>query len=255
MIKVVLSGCNGAMGRVLNTIIDEMEDMMVVAGIDKNKDLYKNDYPVYESSLLVKEKCDVIIDFSNPAMLYELLEFCTNTKTGIVIATTGFNEEQEMKIKETSKKTPIFMSSNTSLGINLILELVKKSVNILNGEFDIEIIEKHHNKKLDAPSGTACMIAQAINEELNNSMKYKYGREDRVTKRDKSEIGIHSIRGGSIVGEHTVIFAGMDEIIEIKHTALSKSVFARGAIRAAQFISDKAPDLYTMKSLIECSTK
>lgn len=251
MIKVGISGCNGAMGRVLTNLIDEMEDVRIVFGIDRNVNLYQNKYPVYEAPSKIKEKCDVIIDFSNPSVLYELLTFCVDTNTGIVIATTGLSEEQEIRIKEASKKTPIFRSPNTSLGINLILDLAKKSTNILNGEFDIEIIEKHHNKKIDAPSGTAYMIARTINEEMNNSMQYNYGREGKASKRDKSEIGIHSIRGGNIAGEHTVIFAGMDEIIEIKHTALSKSVFARGAIKAAKYISNKAPDLYSMNSLID----
>ena len=251
MIKIGISGCNGSMGRVLTNIIDEMEDIKIVFGIDRNVNLYPNKYPVYETFSKINEKCDVIIDFSNSSVLYELLSYCINTNTGIVIATTGLSEEQEMKIKDASKKTPIFRSPNTSLGINLVLDLVKKSTNILNGEFDIEIIEKHHNKKIDAPSGTARMIARAINEEMNNSMQYNYGRVGETLKRDKSEIGIHAIRGGNIVGEHTVIFAGMDEIIEIKHIALSKSIFARGAIRAAKYISNKEPNLYSMKSLID----
>ncbi|MDQ4682653.1 4-hydroxy-tetrahydrodipicolinate reductase, partial [Stenotrophomonas maltophilia group sp. RNC7] len=174
-----------------------------------------------------------MIDFSNPARLYDLLTFCVDTNTAVVIATTGLSEEQEIRIKDVSKKIPVFKSSNTSLGINLVLDLVRKSTNILNEAFDIEIIEKHHNKKIDAPSGTAYMIAQAINEEMSNEMVYNYGREGKNSKRNKNEIGIHAVRGGSIVGEHTVIFAGMDEIIEIKHTALSKGVFARGAIKAA----------------------
>lgn len=251
MIKVGISGCNGAMGRVLTDVIEEMEDIQIAFGIDRNVNLYQNTYPVYETPLKVKEKCDVVIDFSNPSMLYELLQLCVNTNTGIVIATTGLSEEQELSIKEASKKTPIFRTSNTSLGINLVLDLAKKSANALNGEFDIEIIEKHHNKKIDAPSGTAHMIARAINEEMKNSMQYSYGRDGKASKRDRSEIGIHAVRGGSIVGEHTVIFAGMDEIIEIKHTALSKSVFARGAIKAAKYISNKEPNLYSMKSLID----
>ena len=250
MIKVVLSGCNGAMGRVLNTIIDEMEDMMVVAGIDKNKDLYKNDYPVYESPLLVKEKCDVIIDFSKPSNINELLEYSIKNNIALVIATTGFSEEEEDKIKEASKLIRIFKSSNMSLGINVLINLSKQATNILGSITDVEIIEKHHNKKVDAPSGTAKMIANAINTELNDSMEFNYGRNGNDAKRKENEIGIHAIRGGTISGEHTVIFAGLDEIVEIKHIALSKKVFAQGSIKAAQYILNKENGLYDMDNLI-----
>ena len=196
MIKVVLSGCNGAMGRVLNTIIDEMEDMMVVAGIDKNKELYKNDYPVYESPLLVKEKCDVIIDFSKPSNLNELLEYSVKNNIALVIATTGFSEKEEDKIKEASKLIRIFKSSNMSLGINVLINLSKQATNILGSITDVEIIEKHHNKKVDAPSGTAKMIANAINTELNDSMEFNYGRNGNDAKRKENEIGIHAIQIG-----------------------------------------------------------
>lgn len=251
MLKLGISGCNGAMGRVLSNITSEMEDIQIVFGIDRTPNLYHNEYPVYKSPSKVKEECDVIIDFSNPSGLYELLIFCIYTNTGIVIATTGFSNEQEMRIKEVSKKIPVFKSSNTSFGINLVLDLVKKSASMLGEAFDIEIIEKHHSKKTDAPSGTAYMLAQAINEEMNYSMQYNYGREGKNSKRNQNEIGIHAIRGGSIAGEHTVIFAGMDEIIEIKHTALSKGIFARGAIKAAKYISNKPANLYSMKNLID----
>lgn len=251
MLKVGISGCNGAMGRVLTNIIAEIEEIEIAFGIDRSVNLYQNPYPVYEAPSQVQEQCDVIIDFSNPARLYDLLIFCVNTNTAVVIATTGLSEEQEARIKDVSKKIPVFKSSNTSLGISLVLDLVRKSTNVLQEAFDIEIIEKHHNKKIDAPSGTAYMIAQAINEEMSNEMVYNYGREGKNSKRNKNEIGIHAVRGGSIVGEHTVIFAGMDEIIEIKHTALSKGVFARGAIKAAKYIANKGPNLYSMQNLID----
>ena len=250
MINVVISGCNGAMGRVLTNIIDETEDMTIVAGIDKNKDLYKNNYPVYESPLLIKEKCDVIIDFSNTSNLNGLLEYSVNNNIALVIATTGFSKEEEEKIKEVSKQIIIFKSSNMSLGVNLLINLSKQATNTLGNITDIEIIEKHHNKKVDAPSGTAKMIANAINEELDNSMEFNYGRIGTDVKRKENEIGIHAVRGGTITGDHTVIFAGLDEIIEIKHTALSKKVFAQGAIKAAQYILNKENGLYDMNNLI-----
>jgi len=250
MINVVVSGCNGAMGRVLTKVIDETEDMTIVAGIDKNKDLYKNNYPVYESPLLIKEKCDVIIDFSNTSNLNGLLEYSVNNNIALVIATTGFSKEEEEKIKEVSKQIIIFKSSNMSLGVNLLINLSKQATNTLGNITDIEIIEKHHNKKVDAPSGTAKMIANAINEELDNSMEFNYGRIGTDVKRKENEIGIHAVRGGTITGDHTVIFAGLDEIIEIKHTALSKKVFAQGAIKAAQYILNKENGLYDMNNLI-----
>jgi len=250
VINVVISGCNGSMGRALTNIIDEMDDMKIVAGIDKNINLYNNNYPVYESPLSIKEKCDVIIDFSQPSNLDGLLEYSINNNIAIVIATTGFSEEQELKIKEASKFTRIFMSSNTSLGVNVLINLSKQATNILGNMTDIEIIEKHHNKKVDAPSGTAKMIANAINKELDNSMEFNYGRYGNDSKRKEKEIGIHAIRGGTIPGEHTVIFAGLDEIIEIKHTALSKKVFAQGAIKAAQYILEKDNGIYDMDMFI-----
>lgn len=250
MINIVISGCNGAMGRALTNVIDETEDIKIVAGIDNNINLYKNNYPVYNAPLSIKEKCDVIIDFSNPSNINGLLEYAVNNNIALVIATTGFNDEEEEKIKEASKSIRIFKSSNTSLGINTLINLAKQASNILGDITDIEIIEKHHNKKIDSPSGTAKMIAEAINKELNSSMEFTYGRNGNDTKRKENEIGIYAIRGGTIPGEHTVIFAGLDEIIEIKHTALSKKVFAQGAIKAAQYILNKENGLYDMDNLI-----
>lgn len=250
MIKVGISGCNGAMGRVLTGILNQTEDMDIVLGIDRNPNLHENIYPVYENASKVDISCDVVIDFSHPSVLEDRLNFCIKNKTAIVLATTGISKEQEKTINEASSYIPIFKSSNTSVGVNLIIDLVRKAASVLSDEFDIEIIEKHHNKKIDAPSGTAYMIANAINEELDDSLTYNYGRGGFSAKREKNEIGIHAVRGGTIPGEHTIIFAGMDEIIEIKHSALSKRVFADGAIKAAQYISSKEPGLYTMKDLI-----
>ena len=250
MLKVVICGCNGALGRALTEVISSNEDVSIVSGIDKKINAYENEYPVYPSPLLLKEECDVIIDFSNPSNLNELLQFGVINNVGLVIATTGFNKEEENKIKEASINTRIFKSSNMSLGINVLINLAKQATNVLGETFDIEIIEKHHNKKVDAPSGTAKMIANAINDELNNSMEFNYGREGNDSKRKDNEIGIHAIRGGTIPGEHTVVFAGLDEVIDIKHLALSKKVFAKGAVEAAKYIADKDNGMYSMDDLI-----
>lgn len=183
-------------------------------------------------------------------MLRGYINLWRKNNTPIVIATTGLNIEDDKKIEDASKNIPIFKSANMSIGVNLLIDLVKKAALALQDNFDIEIIEKHHNKKVDAPSGTALMIADAINEELDNSMEYKYGREGKSAKREGNEIGIHAIRGGTIPGEHTVIFAGLDEIVEVKHTALSKNIFASGAVKAAKFIVNKENGLYKMENLM-----
>lgn len=250
MLKIVISGCNGAMGRTLNEVIADLENVEIVAGIDRNVDAYKNTYPVYDNPSNIKEDCDVLIDFSNPNNLNGLLEYGVKNNVSLVIATTGLSEEQEKSIEEAAKNISIFKSSNTSLGVNVLINLVKQAANVLSESFDIEIIEKHHNKKVDAPSGTAFMIANAINEELDNQMEYNYGRVGTDAKRNEKEIGIHTVRGGTIPGEHTVIFAGMDEIIEVKHTAMSKKVFAQGAVRAAKYVANKENGLYCMDDLI-----
>ncbi len=250
VINIGISGCNGAMGRVLTEIIEQLEDVQIVLGIDRNSDLYNKKYPVYEKASQIDIRCDVIIDFSHPSNLEDLLNSCVEKKIAIVIATTGISEQQNELIYKSSQHIPIFKSFNMSLGINLLLDLVKKSAIVLSDTFDIEIIEKHHNKKVDAPSGTAYMIADSINEVLKNSMTYSYERHGFDAKRNKKEIGIHAVRGGTITGEHSIIFAGMDEIIEIKHTALSKKIFAEGALKAAKYIVEKESSLYCMNDLI-----
>lgn len=250
MLKVIINGCNGAMGKVLTKVIDETQDVEVVAGVDRNPNIYMHNYPVYSELSELKDKGDVIIDFSNPNCLGKLLDFGLKNEIPLVIATTGLSPKDLESIKNTSEKIPIFQSSNTSLGINVLINLVKKAGVILNELFDIEIIEKHHNNKIDAPSGTAYMIANEIKGVLDNSIKYKFGRVGNEEKRTKKEIGIHAIRGGTIPGEHTVIFAGMDEIIEIKHTALSKKIFAQGALLAARYVVNQNKGLYCMNDLI-----
>lgn len=250
MIRVILNGCNGKMGRVLTKLINEEKDMEVVAGIDRESDRFENAFPVYSNILSCLEKGDVLIDFSHPSSMRDTLSFCVETKTPIVTATTGLSGEEMTLFVEASKSIPVFQSSNMSVGVNVIIDLAAQAANALGNTFDIEIIEKHHNKKVDSPSGTAFMIANALNETFEQKKEYVYGRHGNEDKRTENHIGIHAVRGGTIVGEHTVIFAGPDEIIEIKHTALSKDIFALGAIRAAKFIAGRKNGYYNMKDLI-----
>lgn len=249
--KVIINGCNGAMGQVLSRIIDKEEDIEILAGIDRNPERYNNNYPVYSEIFSCREKAEVIIDFSSPSSLKSLLAYGVKEEIPLVIATTGLSEKDIEGIVEASKTIPIFQSSNTSLGVNTLINLVKKAAVVLEENFDIEIIEKHHNKKVDAPSGTAYMIANAINGELGNSKDFIYGREGNKDARRKNHIGIHAVRGGTIPGEHTVIFAGEDEAIEIKHTAFSKDIFATGAVKAARYIINQEKGLYNMNNLID----
>lgn len=247
MLKVIVNGSLGKMGKVLTNCIKEDSNLDLVCGVSKYC-AEKVDYKFYKDMLEVEENCDVIIDFSHPSSLDSVLEYATRTKTTLVIATTGYNEEELDKIKEASKEIAIFHSSNMSLGVNVLLKLVKDAAKALDG-FDIEIIEKHHNKKVDAPSGTALMIANSIKEVLPQ-IEYNYGRYGRDAKRKENELGIHAIRGGTIVGDHDVIFAGNNEIIEISHKAQSKEVFAQGAIKAAKYIVTKQPGYYNMNDMI-----
>ncbi|HLR35530.1 MAG TPA: 4-hydroxy-tetrahydrodipicolinate reductase [Tissierellales bacterium] len=251
MLKVGINGYLGAMGQVIAKEIKENKEMSLVVGIDKKAiENDKNNIKVYDNISDIKEELDVIIDFSHPSSLEPILKFASENNIALVIGTTGLENEHIEKIKAASDKIAIFYSANMSLGVNLLLSLVKKSANLLGDSFDIEIIEKHHNKKIDAPSGTAYMIADSINETLNNSKNYVYNRHDKSLKREKNEIGIHSIRGGTVVGEHTAIFAGPDEVIEITHSAASKKIFAQGALKAAKFIINKDNGLFNMDDLI-----
>ena len=249
MTNIAICGANGKMGKTIYNCIKDRDDCKVVAGIDLYTEQYA-DFSIVASPAELPVKPDVIIDFSNPASLNGLLEYCLSTDTPIVVASTGYSDEQIAKIKSASEQIPIFFTFNMSLGINLLVHLAKKATEVLGDRFDIEIVEKHHNQKLDAPSGTAIMLANAINETMNNSKTYIYDRHSRRQKRDKSEIGMHAIRGGTIVGEHDVIFAGNDEIITLSHSATSKSVFAEGSIKAAIFLKDKPAGLYDMQMLI-----
>lgn len=231
------------MGRVIQQLVAERTDCTIVAGVDLFADSTAA-FPAYTSIADVQEEADVIIDFSHPSLLTPILSYAAQ-KGGIpaVLCTTGYSAEQVEALKTAAQTQPVFYSRNMSLGINLLIELSKKAAKVLGDQFDIEIIEKHHNKKIDAPSGTAKMLARAIEE--SGDFPEVHGR-DGVCPRQKGEIGIHAIRGGTIVGEHTVLFAGDDELIEIKHTALSKQVFVAGAIKAAEFALSAPKGFYSM---------
>lgn len=249
MTRIAICGANGKMGKTIYNCISAREDCKVIAGIDINTEQYA-DFPIIDSPSKLPEKPDVIIDYSNPASLDGLLEYCLSTGTPIVLASTGYSDEQINKIKSAAEQIPVFFTFNMSLGINLLVQLAKKAASVLGDQFDIEIVEKHHNQKIDAPSGTAIMLANAINETLDNKYHYVYDRHSQRKKRDKNEIGMHAIRGGTIVGEHDVIFAGHDEVTTLSHSAASKSVFAEGSINAAVYLSDKPAGLYDMSSLV-----
>jgi len=249
IVKVIVSGCNGIMGNYVVNVVAEQEDMEVVAGVDVNTESdYK--FPVFSSFESCNIEADVIIDFSHFSVVGSLLDYAEITKTPTVICTTGLDNSLINRIDEMSKKVALFRSGNMSLGVNLLTDLIKKAYSVLGSSFDIEIIEKHHNRKVDAPSGTALMLADAINEEADNKFSYNHGREGTDVKRDKNEIGMHAVRGGTIVGDHSVIFAGLDEIIEINHTALSRKVFANGSVQAARFLASQENGLYDMNAVL-----
>ena len=248
MIKTIITGSGGKMGSFVASAIKDVNEMQIIAGIDKVNS--GQDFPVFAKFSDIKEKADVIIYFSHPSLLNDILDYSLKTKTAVVFATTGYSDSQIEQIKLASKEIPIFFSFNMSLGVNLICSLAKKSASILGDGFDIEIIEKHHNQKIDAPSGTAIMLANAVNSQFDGNKVYEYDRHSKRQKRSKKEIGIHSVRGGTIVGEHDVIFAGRDEVITISHSAYSKEVFAVGGVRAAKFIAGKPAGLYDMNSIL-----
>ncbi len=248
MINVILSGANGYMGRVISRLAADDTEILIVAGFDVNTE--SNDgFPVFAVPSEFVGKADVIIDFSHPSAFEGVTEFALTNKIPIVIATTGLSAGQRDKMKSLSSLIPVFFSANYSIGINLLIDLVKRATSALEENFDIEIVEKHHNRKVDAPSGTALAIADAISDTETEPSQYVYDRHSSMRKRAKNEIGIHSIRGGTIVGEHEVIFAGNDEVFEIKHSAASRDIFASGALKAAKFLSDKKAGYYTMSDL------
>lgn len=251
MTRIIMVGCGGKMGKVISDIVRTDEEAKIVAGVDVNTS-WSNDYPVYGAISDVKEEADVIIDFSSPVVLEELLSYAEKNNVAAVLCTTGYSQEDLQKINEASSRCTLLRSANMSLGINTMVKVMETVTKALaDAGFDIEIVEKHHNQKLDAPSGTALALADAINGELNNEYEYRYDRSQVREKRPVKEIGISAVRGGTIVGEHEIIFAGTDEVLEFKHTAYSKAIFGKGAVQAAKFLKGKPAGMYGMKEVIE----
>ncbi|MBQ9567760.1 MAG: 4-hydroxy-tetrahydrodipicolinate reductase [Lachnospiraceae bacterium] len=246
MIRIIICGCNGHMGQTVTRIAGEREDTEVVAGIDKYKGV-ENKYPVYDELSECDVKADAVIDFSAPAALTGLLEYGRKTGTPLIICSTGYTKEQIAEIDAASKEVAILRSANMSLGVNVLAKLITQAVKELApAGFDVEIVEKHHNLKKDAPSGTALYLADAVNEGADGRYRYVYDRSQRSEKRPQDEIGISAVRGGNIPGDHDVIFAGEDEVVTFSHRAYSKAVFARGAVQAAVYMCGKGPGMYSM---------
>lgn len=250
MTRIIMHGCNGKMGKVITDIVANDEACEIVAGIDL-VDTVANTYPVFTNIDDCNVEADVVIDFTGAKAVDKLMDYCERRSIPVVLCSTGLSEEQIARISKLSEKTAVLRSANMSLGINMLLKTLKEVTSILApAGFDIEIVEKHHNQKVDAPSGTALALADSINAELNNEYSYKYDRTTERKKRDKKEIGISAVRGGSIVGEHEIIFAGQDEVVTITHTAYSKAIFAKGAVEAAKFLNGKTNGLYDMSDVI-----
>lgn len=250
MVRAIMHGCNGHMGQTITALCKDDPGIEIVAGIDLY-DGIANEYPVFKSLEECTEDADVIIDFANAAAVDGLLEYSEKKQIPVVLCTTCLSEEQLQKVEKTSQKVAVLKSANMSLGINTLMDLLKKATAVFaDAGFDIEIVEKHHNQKLDAPSGTAIALADSMNEVLHHEYQYKYDRSAERKKRDKKEIGIQAVRGGNIVGEHEVIFAGTDEVITFKHTAYSKGVFGKGAVEAAKFLAEKPAGFYDMSDVI-----
>ena len=249
MIKVVLSGCNGAMGRTITDTAGNFNNIEIAYGFDREQK--QAPYPIVTDFEQITELPDVVIDFSHPSVLEKELAFCTKNNIPVVLASTGYSTEQIQQIKNVSASIPVFYTANMSLGVNLMNALCQQAAKVLGGQFDIEIIEKHHNQKVDAPSGTALLLADGINSVMEEHYTYEYDRHSKRKKRDSKEIGISAVRGGTIVGEHTVLFAGNNECLEIKHTAFSKTVFANGALNAAIWLVQQPAGLYDMKIFLK----
>lgn len=251
MVKIIMHGCNGHMGQVISGIVEKDPDAEIVAGIDI-ADQGKNSYPVFTDIDACQVEADAIIDFSSAKATDKLLEYSAARQIPVVLCSTGLSQEQLAKVEETSRKVAVLKSANMSLGINTLLKLVQDAARVLAAAgFDMEIVEKHHRLKLDAPSGTALALADSINEAMDNQYHYVYDRSQKREKRDDKEIGISAVRGGTIVGEHEIIFAGQDEVIEFKHTAYSKAIFGKGAVEAAKFLAGKPAGRYDMSDVID----
>ena len=252
MLKIILSGCCGRMGKSIAQQVNTDNDVMIVAGVDIAGDAY-DCFPVYRSVFDVTEPADVIVDFSHHSSVGALVEFAVSHSYPVVLSTTGHTQQEQELIENASQKTAIFQSANMSLGVNVLLSLCKKAASVLHESFDIEIVEMHHNQKLDAPSGTALLLANGINQTLPIPAEYEYNRQPKREKRPKNQIGIHSLRGGTVVGEHSVVFAGHNETLTLSHSAASREVFASGALRAAKFLYGKTCGKYSMDDLIRSS--
>ena len=251
MTRIIMHGCNGKMGQVIKGLIQNEEQVELVAGVDTYIGV-EQPFPVFATIMECNVEADVIIDFSNAAAVEGLLQYCVEKQVPVVLCTTGLSEAQLEAVDEASKKVAILKSANMSLGINMLLKLLQDATKVLSpAGFDIELVEKHHNQKLDAPSGTALALADSINEALDHEYDYVYDRSQVREKRSKKEIGISAVRGGTIVGEHEVIFAGADEVIEFKHTAYSRAVFGKGAIEAAKFLEGQKSGMYHMSHVID----
>lgn len=250
MTRIIMHGCNGAMGQTITKIVKEDGDAEIVAGIDivDNRD---NGYPVFTNIADCNVEADVIIDFCSAKAMDGLLAYCEAKKIPVVVCTTGLSEKQLERIQKLSETSAVLKSANMSLGINTLFKLVQDAAKVLaTAGYDVEIVEKHHNQKLDAPSGTALALADSINEAMDHQYEYIYDRSQRREKRGKKELGLSAVRGGTIVGEHEIIFAGIDEVIEFKHTAYSKAVFAKGSVSAAKFLKGKTVGMYDMRDVI-----
>lgn len=254
MTRVIMHGCCGAMGRTITGLAREMEELTIVAGIDPRQDESLG-YPVFPSLEACTVEADVVVDFASAKAVDGLLDYCGAHRMPLVLCTTGLSPEQLKRVEEVSRQTAVLRSANMSLGINTLMKLLQDAAKVLAGAgFDVEIVEKHHNKKVDAPSGTALALADAVNEAMNEQYHYRYDRSTERVKRDPKEIGISAVRGGTIVGEHEVIFAGPDEVVTLSHTAYSKAVFGKGALEAAMFLAGKEPGLYGMADVIAAAS-
>lgn len=250
MVKIIMHGCNGRMGRVITDLVSQESEATIVAGVDKFGN-GTGEFPVFDSIEKCDVPADVIIDFSNASAVDSVLDYAVEKKIPVVLCTTGLSDDQLAKVKETSSKVAVLKSANMSVGVNVLMKVLRDAAPTLAAAgFDIEIVEKHHNQKLDAPSGTAIALADCINDSLNNEYEYVYDRSTRREKRPEKEIGISAVRGGTIVGDHDVIFAGLDEVVTLSHRAYSRSIFAKGAIEAAKFLAGKPAGMYDMSNVI-----
>lgn len=249
MLKIILSGCNGRMGRAVTELAAASDELEIVAGVDVVPEK-RAAYPVYADLMEYGGEADVLVDFSTATAFDHLLDYCLERRLPLLLATTGHSEEQLARLRAASAKIAVFKTPNLSLGVAVLNDLARRAARILGKGYDVEIVERHHNQKLDAPSGTALGLAEAVREELPYEAELVYDRHERRAKRPQNEIGMHTLRGGTIVGEHEVVFAGMNEVVTLHHSAQSREVFAAGALRAAEFLAGREPGFYDMRDLV-----